>query len=755
MVALEDASDPFSARPQRVSSKTKGFPPSESPAETPLGLVPPPARPERRNVVVSWSVGEVSRVVSLCCAEAQVDNVAAIFRAHDIGGDVLADLSARDVVALADGVEEIDARIDARQVLVLRKFGSRTRLVRHLQKFVRRHGAKAWQDVERAVPALDDFPADVVSAPYVSRRLAVPRKDVRGACAWGAAESARVVRHVLVHLRRTDPAIASAVARAFFDHDIDGESLRNLDALALNDLVANLPADAAALLGQLGTRLWLSRELNAFVANFGDVNFAAVARELPIDASPLSPAVAEVPAPEALSQLVAPPAALDGRALDLLVKLAGKCRDNALLHPSLRTEEELQPPDKPGALRQVVVPVFMTILVKKLAADIDSEDKLSLVGTVIQRPLLYDLKKLQRIDGSESLPHFEMRVNEGEHAAGEAFTVRKVAPKDQKFNDATFGMTATTFASALPLKLYSVMSSHPFHVTAAEVLVELTSFTARGANGTTFELRPNLLCHTKDVRNLVAVRDWGSQDSLDEMKKWEILNTSPTVEYVIDGDDTTGKKPFYTPKVKITFYLYRDATQPFLETVMPVVFIIFTNNLNLIYTTDFNDFLANTLAIGLTIVFMIPQLSQNESFDEKMQLNQLYVLWIFLSLIVSSVAYTICGYQELDGHPKTKNHLKVAAVIFMWTCLLIPFRNLVLYRAAHQNLTAAPKKDGKGKDVANPMTFRGKPGSDKKKGDKALNTQGSSIEFQDLAQSPLRVSTPHTARLLRVSTPHT
>ena len=45
---------------------------------------------------------------------------------------------------------------------------------------------------------------------------------------------------------------------------------------------------------------------------------------------------------------------------------------------------------------------------------------------------------------------------------------------------------------------------------------------------------------------------------------------------VADGDGVPGTKPFYTPKVKVTFYLYRDATQPFLETLMPILFAIFT-----------------------------------------------------------------------------------------------------------------------------------------------------------------------------------
>ena len=49
---------------------------------------------------------------------------------------------------------------------------------------------------------------------------------------------------------------------------------------------------------------------------------------------------------------------------------------------------------------------------------------------------------------------------------------------------------------------------------------------------------------------------------MDEMKKWEIMNSSPTVEYEADGDGIDGKKPFYTPKLRVTFYLYRRGANP-------------------------------------------------------------------------------------------------------------------------------------------------------------------------------------------------
>ena len=101
----------------------------------------------------------------------------------------------------------------------------------------------------------------------------------------------------------------------------------------------------------------------------------------------------------------------------------------------------------------------------------------------------------------------------------------------------------------------------------------------------------------KDFRNLVRVRDYDSPSKMDEMKKWEIMNSSPTVEYQADGDGVDGKKPFYTPKVRVTFYLYRDARQPFLETIAPIIFALFANALNVVFSEQFEEFLANVVAM--------------------------------------------------------------------------------------------------------------------------------------------------------------
>ena len=124
--------------------------------------------------------------------------------------------------------------------------------------------------------------------------------------------------------------------------------------------------------------------------------------------------------PRPAERLPAPQKKKDKQAIEDLLRTlgcAGGLGDaRRLLDKSLRfVDKSLTLVDKSGKdqLVQVVVPVYMTLLVKKLVAARDEDDSINLVGTLIQRPLLYDLKKLQPVSGKEAKPYFDMRLNEG------------------------------------------------------------------------------------------------------------------------------------------------------------------------------------------------------------------------------------------------------------------------------------------------------------------------------------------------------
>jgi len=182
---------------------------------------------------------------------------------------------------------------------------------------------------------------------------------------------------------------------------------------------------------------------------------------------------------------------------------------------------------------------------------------------------------------------------DGESRMEDCFELRS-----SKHESGEIPSTRTTFAGKVPLKLYPVFSAHPIHVVAAEAVLELSSFTgsALGDPKLTRSFRPSLLAHARDLRNLVGVRDFANARAVDELRKWEIANACPTIEYFLEGDG--GKRPFNVPKVRLTYFLYQNATQPFLEGIMrmPIIFTIFASSINVIYGKNIDNYLANQIA---------------------------------------------------------------------------------------------------------------------------------------------------------------
>jgi hypothetical protein len=669
----------------------------------------------------SWDAQKVASVVDECCEQAGLSACSELFMKHGVDGEVLEQLLAAPAAELKLLGEGPGAACAAAATIA--GYGARCKLHARLCAYVATHESDA---------------------------------------SWTVGETALIVRHVLEDAR-LDPKAAEEISKELQQHVVDGRALSGLTA---DDLVrigkGGDGSFGAAKLCEAGVRITLARGLQRFVKGHSHKNFDRLCD----DVAGLAAIARQAKSPSKLDAVTicpetgAPRSAWPAKRDELLVQLAGTNPAYELLDPSLRKSSLRRPVAAGGSqkreTRQVVVPVFMTLMVKKLAAERgeDSADTITLVGTLIQRPLLYDLTRMPRVSGDTATPTFDMRINDGESKVDECFERRKVVPETTRMLGANWLQTSTTYAAKMPMKLYSVFSAHPFHIMAAEVMVELTSFTCRRPPGedlddTTFEVRPNLMCHIRDFRNLVSVRDYDRRSAMDEMKKWEIMNSSPTVDFQADGNGEAGTKPFYTPKVKLTFYLYRDPVQPFLESLMPIIFCIFANGLNVLFAVEFDEHLGNTLAIALALVFMIPRLSKNESFLETFQLNQIYVLLIFLALMVSAATYPICrSYLKSESRKQYRKYVKIGAIVLSIVPLVIPLINLSIYLHLRHALKKSPHTT-----AANPMTFNGRPGSigdaraSKKKGwcgcsghvvspmpkpDK--NPKGSSVDFGVLRQ---------------------
>jgi len=117
------------------------------------------------------------------------------------------------------------------------------------------------------------------------------------------------------------------------------------------------------------------------------------------------------------------------------------------------------------------------------------------------------------------------------------------------------------------------------------------------------------------------------------------------------------------------FYLKESATQRFLELVMPIIFVYFANTANVLLNhqdnSDFVDFLAVSVGLSLTVVFVLPVLSQTSSshHNSRWRWNNLFVIWVFLAMLATSVAY----YYS--------RRLKLLSIVFQWVSLLVPIHN--------------------------------------------------------------------------------
>ena len=85
---------------------------------------------------------------------------------------------------------------------------------------------------------------------------------------------------------------------------------------------------------------------------------------------------------------------------------------------------------------------------------------------------------------------------------------------------------------------------HPFHIVECSSLIELTSMTVKLLGkyrpkdcheNQEFVLRPDLVFHTEDKRNLLSVRSWNDINALDQMKEFDAIHTSPDVAFIMDS----------------------------------------------------------------------------------------------------------------------------------------------------------------------------------------------------------------------------
>lgn len=386
---------------------------------------------------------------------------------------------------------------------------------------------------------------------------------------------------------------------------------------------------------------------------------------------------------------------------------------------------------------QVAVPVFLTVMAKYIE---ETGEEFILNGTLIQRVMFYDLARARPAETSDGNARhtFEIRVN-GEHD-GQGVQLRKsrrvgvLAPSFTNSEGASAESVAWSETSSfeLPLKLERLFDAQPFAIGSLSIEFELTSFegnlTTRAStdaipsSGKKVECKPDLLCHAHDNRNLLSVRDSKTSRVVDRMVSYSLLAPSPIVEFEIDSDEKSSTT--WAPRMRVTWFVTANPTQAFMETVVPVIFVLICQTLNTskLFDLDRGEILANSLTIGLTIAVITPMLrsasTRNDSYMG-MTSNQVYLVWLYAGILGS-----MFGYRFEDSHPMTRQGLQA----FMWAALCIPIGNGARYLQIKAKIKREMSKKDKGVN-----SFIGKPKPEKKGADE-INAD-EVYQFHDTAAS--------------------
>ncbi|KAJ1463056.1 hypothetical protein M885DRAFT_556766 [Pelagophyceae sp. CCMP2097] len=316
-------------------------------------------------------------------------------------------------------------------------------------------------------------------------------------------------------------------------------------------------------------------------------------------------------------------------------------------------EDEVTPPV------QLSMPLFVTVVIKKLKDDDADADKVFMVGTLVIRSLV-DMDKLVGADGKPSLRPF-LKMNEREDTLT-LCTKRssEVWPMDHPTDEVCDRIQgrSTTYSFEVSTKRRSVYSELPFNITKFELDLDFEPLVARLPGGELMEFLPDLLCPTRDLRNLISVRP----EELDELKKFDIVNPNPSVEIMLREKGGV----VHAPKMRITFYGHTDPKRGMVNIVVPILAIVFGCVLNVLFAEDDDNFMANVLTLLLTVVFFIPVLNETDNMSDNkghmVRDADLLIFYLFLGA-VRYVTFICFAYCVSIPYWITKKYFKIKKIL--------------------------------------------------------------------------------------------
>lgn len=376
------------------------------------------------------------------------------------------------------------------------------------------------------------------------------------------------------------------------------------------------------------------------------------------------------------------------------------------------------------------VRVLHTFILQRITDSEDVEGRVEMQGTFVQRVLDLTKEEAEAFCNQEnSTAFFEYRFNQQVATEGNV-RVRRVdrevvfevdekgKPKldENGKNSIACHGCRTTMKVRIPLQVELVASAFPFEISRLDATIELRSIVLNGKR-----IRGDLLLHDSDPRHTICMglglgldgllENYGLRvaesrceiqkalDTIDKTKGYSLISPYPEVCYT--NNDT--KMVNYCTRFTLTFFAVNAGFQKLVAIVLPMILVTFLAILNVMNDVwascesesddcvegeEVTNHLEVTSALTLTIIFVLPQVVDNDSYRLKFKLmtrEAISIMVFFLSLVLASVPRRL----SLSHSASTEI---VGVTLMALSTFLVPLHNFYIYFGFRNNIYNTAKR---------------------------------------------------------------
>ena len=211
-----------------------------------------------------------------------------------------------------------------------------------------------------------------------------------------------------------------------------------------------------------------------------------------------------------------------------------------------------------------------------------------------------------------------------------------------------------------------VFTVPPYQIVKATALIEMTTSskettTTEGEHKvvTTTNVRPDIYINPEDERELFIIR---KPDDLNNTSSYNMVSEAASLTVTYENDTKEGKT--YCPKYEVAFYMTLPATYKFISTFMPLVFVVLLAVLNVMNGEGEGPNVENSIALCLTVVFILPQLSPPGRGDlTKGVMSYLFSNNNSIFLLISGLFCTSMAHPKFFDEYRALNETRADAYI--------------------------------------------------------------------------------------------